>query len=331
MGFDYYAILDIPRSASAIEIRLAYRKWAVRCHPKNDFHDPPEIPLPSISISHYWELLHEAFDVLSDPLRKRIYDVYGEEGLKSGVVTPTGFVKPYVFSNNCMKIYKDFFATYSPYGDLIDALTNPPPLCQNDASLVRSKAPDIEQYIDLELPEIYHGAIKKMKITREEFIDDAQVRTKIVEETLTVPIPAGTPSGTKIRFEGAGNCSPKTFPSDIVFEVRERTHERYRREGADLQVEVPISLKDAIVGFPLELIGVDGRRLAIQIVDVVRPGYVKSLKGEGLPVADGDEPLKRGDLHLTFSTSFPDFIPKNLRDKFRVLFDELYQETNNIQ
>lgn len=199
---------------------------------------------------------------------------------------------------------RDFFATYSPYGDLIDALTNPPPLCQNDASLVRSKAPDIEQYIDLELPEIYHGAIKKMKITREEFIDEAQVRTKIVEETLTVSIPAGTPTGTKIRFEGAGNCSPKTFPSDIVFEVRERTHERYRREGADLQVEVPISLKDAIVGFPLELIGVDGRRLAIQIVDVVRPGYVKSLKGEGLPVADGDEPLKRGDLHLTFSSKY---------------------------
>nr|XP_019528744.2 dnaJ homolog subfamily B member 13-like [Aedes albopictus] len=326
MGFDYYAILDIPRSASDTEIRLAYRKWAVRCHPKNDFHDVPEIPLPSMSLPHYWELLNEAFDVLSNPLRKRIYDVYGEEGLKKGVVTPTGFVQPYVFSNDCMKIYKDFFATYSPYGDLIDAVTNPPPLCQNDASLVRTKAPDIEQFVDLELSEIYHGAIKKMKITREEFIDEAQVRTKIVEETLTVPIPAGIPSGARIRFEGAGNCSPQSFPSDIVFVVRERPHERYRREGADLHVEVPITLKDAMVGFPLELIGVDGTWLLVQIVDVVHPGYEKVLKGEGLPIPGADGPVKRGDMHITFTTSFPDFIPKDLRDKFRVLFDELYQE-----
>lgn len=78
-----------------------------------------------MSLPHYWELLNEAFDVLceyswkswvtnrfcislltANPLRKRIYDVYGEEGLKKGVVTPTGFVQPYVFSNDCMKIYK---------------------------------------------------------------------------------------------------------------------------------------------------------------------------------------------------------------------------------
>lgn len=254
---------------------------------------------------------------------------------------------------------RDFFATYSPYGDLIDAVTNPPPLCQNDVSLVRTKAPDIEQFVDLELSEIYHGAIKKMKITREEFIDEAQVRTKIVEERLTVPIPAGIPSGARIRFEGAGNCSPQSFPSDIVFVVRERPHERYRREGADLHVEVPITLKDALVGFPLELIGVDGTWLLVQIVDVVHPGYEKVLKGEGLPIPGADGPVKRGDMHITFTSkqrvqtlniqkhdicvyrhfkfefcnttslflaSFPDFIPKDLRDKFRVLFDELYQE-----
>lgn len=43
---------------------------------------------------------------VANPLRKQIYDIYGEEGLKTGVVTPTGFIQPYVFSNNSMKIYK---------------------------------------------------------------------------------------------------------------------------------------------------------------------------------------------------------------------------------
>ncbi|XP_062534962.1 dnaJ homolog subfamily B member 13-like [Armigeres subalbatus] len=331
MGFDYYAVLDIPRSASEIEIRLAYRKWAVRCHPKNDFHDTPEIPFRSMSLPHYWELLNEAFDVLSNPLRKRIYDLYGEEGLKTGVVTPTGFVQPYKFSNDCMKIYKEFFATYSPYGDLIDAVTNPPPLCQNDTSLVRTKAPDIEQYVDLELEEIYHGAIKKMKITREEFVDEVQVQTKMIEETITVPITAGIATGARIRFEGAGNCSPKTFPSDIVFVVREREHERFRREGPDLHMEVRISLKDALIGFPLEFVGVDGRQLVIQIVDVVHPGYLKIIKGEGLPIPDSENQTKRGDLHITFSISFPSFISKNLREKFRLLFDEVHEATSNIE
>ncbi|XP_065090554.1 dnaJ homolog subfamily B member 13-like [Ochlerotatus camptorhynchus] len=304
MGFDYYAILNIPRKASDVEIRLAYRKWAVRCHPKNDFHDPPEIPFPSMPLEHYWELLNEAFDVLSNPLRKQIYDVYGEEGLKLGVVTPTGFVEPYVFTNDCMKIYKEFFATYSPYGNLIDSVTSPPPLCQDDSRIVRVKGPDIEHFVDLELEEIFQGAVKKMRITREEFIGEARVQTTVVEDTLTVHTLPGVSTGTKIRFEEAGDCSPKIIPSDIVFVVREKAHPKFQRNGADLHTLVPISLQEAMVGFPLEIDGVDGRQLVLQIVDVVHPEYVKVLKGEGLPFPNAEEDNKRGDLYVTFKSKY---------------------------
>ncbi|XP_053686649.1 dnaJ homolog subfamily B member 13-like [Sabethes cyaneus] len=300
MGFDYYAILDIPKSASDVEIRLAYRKWAVRCHPQNDFHETPEIPFPSMSIAHYWELLHEAFEVLSNPLRKRIYDIYGEEGLKAGVVTPTGYVEPYKFSNNCMKIYKDFFATYSPYADLIDAVTNPPPLCQDDRTKVKIKGPDIEHAINLDLEEIFYGTIKKMQIVRDEFADDSELETILVEETLTVHISRGIPTGTKIRFEEAGDRNPKIIPSDIVFVVKENPHPVFWRKGADLYTVVQITVEQALVGFPLEITGIDGRQLVIQIVDVVEPNFVKVLQGEGLPIPGGEQSNSRGDLFVSF-------------------------------
>ncbi|XP_058838919.1 dnaJ homolog subfamily B member 13-like isoform X2 [Topomyia yanbarensis] len=325
MGFDYYAILGIPREASDVEILLAYRKLAVRCHPKNDFHYPPDIPFPSMSLEHYWELLNEAFDVLSNSLRKRIYDIYGEEGLKSGVVTPRGFVEPYVFSNDCMKIYKEFFATYSPYGDLIDAATKPPPLCLDDRTIVKVKGPDIEKFVDLDLEEIYHGTIKKMEILREEFVDEAQVETVLVSETLQVPVQPGAPSGTKIRFEEAGDRNPKTIPSDIVFVLREKEHPLFRRDKSDLLMLMPITLQQALVGFRLEVAGIDGRQLVTQVVDVVTPEYVKVFQGEGMPMPDSSEdPKARGNLYVTFKIDYPSFIPKKIREKLKDVFDELY-------
>ncbi|XP_055625039.1 dnaJ homolog subfamily B member 13-like isoform X2 [Toxorhynchites rutilus septentrionalis] len=277
-----------------------------------------------MSTEHYWELLNEAFDVLSDPLRKHIYDVHGEEGLKSGVVTPTGFVQPYVFSYDCMKIYKDFFATYSPYGDLIDTVTNPPLISLDGSRTVRTKPPDIEHYIDLDLEEIYHGTTKKVKILREEFLDETQVETKQVEETLDVHIPQSIPCGTKIRCKEAGDRNAKIIPPDIVFIVREKPHPRFHRKQMDLHMNVTISLEQAIVGFRLEIAGIDGRQIVTEIVDVVHPTYVKTIKGEGLILANGGRGcVPRGDLHVSFTILFPEYIPKKLRDEFRTLFHEL--------
>ncbi|XP_058458434.1 dnaJ homolog subfamily B member 13-like [Malaya genurostris] len=325
MGFDYYAILDIPRDASDVDIRLAYRKLAVRCHPGNDFHYPPALPFPTMSREQYWELLNEAFDVLSNSLRKRIYDIYGEEGLKSGVVTPHGFQEAYVFSNDCMKIYKDFFATYSPYGDLIDAVTKPPPLCLDDRTTVKVKGPDMEEFVDLELEEIFHGTTKKMQILREEFVDETQVETVLVEETVRVPIQPGVTSGTKIRFEEAGDRNPKIIPSDIVFVVREKDHPLFSRDKADLHMIMPITLKQSLVGFPLKIVGIDGRQLMTEVVDVVHPEYTKIFKGEGLPKVDSTKvPKPRGDLCVSFKIDYPDFIPKRIREQLKEIFDDLY-------
>lgn len=143
-----------------------------------------------------------------------------------------------------------------------------------------------------------------MRITREEFIDEAQVQTSVIEDTLTVHTPPGVPTWTKIRFEEAGDRSPKIIPSDIVFVVREKVHPKFQRDGADLHTTVPISLQEAMVGFPLEIDGVDGRRLVLQIVDVVHPEYVKILEGEGLPLPNAGDEKKRGDLYVTFKSKY---------------------------
>lgn len=99
MGIDYYAILDVNRDASSIEIKLAYRKWAAVSHPDNSQRSvrlpdeglPENRPCQAMTRAQYWEILNEALEVLADPYYRHIFDVYGEEGLKAGIPTKDGY------------------------------------------------------------------------------------------------------------------------------------------------------------------------------------------------------------------------------------------------
>ncbi|KAJ8951171.1 hypothetical protein NQ314_007711 [Rhamnusium bicolor] len=85
----------------------------------------PEI-LKSDNAKQVFALIGEAYDVLSDPLRRAVFDQYGEEGLKRGVPTSNDYIPAYHYHGDPMVTYKEFFGTASPYADLLDVLQNPP-------------------------------------------------------------------------------------------------------------------------------------------------------------------------------------------------------------
>lgn len=172
----------------------------------------------------------------------------------------------------CIKTvtYRDVFGTFSPYADLIDAVTHPPPLyCVAEGKGVRIKCKDVEKVLYLDLKEIFYGAIRKMKILRHEFIDDQKMVTKIREKILVIPIPPGIPTGTKITFPEEGDQGPTKIPADIVFIVAERPHDIFMRQGADLYADYKINLKEALCGFVITITTLDDRTLKIPITDVV--------------------------------------------------------------
>lgn len=123
------------------------------------------------------------------------------------------------------------------------------------------------------------------------------------DELLTIKVKPGWKKGTEITFEGMGNERPGTYPADIVFVVVEKRHSLFRREGDDLELAVDIPLVKALAGCTLSIPLLGGESIPLTIGDIIHPGYVKIIDGQGMP--NSKEPRKRGNLKITFRVFFP--------------------------
>ncbi|XP_029043571.2 dnaJ homolog subfamily B member 13-like [Osmia bicornis bicornis] len=115
-GIDYYGVLSLKKNSDDLEIKAAFRRLAIRYNP---------IRAKDESLWTIFSLVAEAYDVLSNPFKRAIYDQFGEEGLKNGVPGDEGFIQPYIYHGEPMRTYREFFGTESPYADLFHVLTQP--------------------------------------------------------------------------------------------------------------------------------------------------------------------------------------------------------------
>lgn len=158
----------------------------------------------------------------------------------------------------------------SPYADLVDAVTFPPPLYNIDgATGVMTKDPPIVLSLILDLRDVFFGGEKKKKIYRHEFTDHTCMQTELREHILSIPIRPGIRTGCEIIFSGEGDRSPVKRPADIVFVVEDRKDETFLRDGSDLHWDYHITLEESLCGFVIELNTVDDRRIRIPVADVV--------------------------------------------------------------
>lgn len=279
MGIDYYAILDVPRTATIHDIKLAYRKLALRFHPhRSNYPQHPnprpegvfDVPLPALPEITTWEFLNEAYDALSDPLRREVFDKYGEEGLKQGCTAPEGYVQPYCYHFQPLRTYYEFFCTYSPFADLIDAATNPPRLYHvKEGTGVEHKDPPTEHLLDLDLEEVFHGGMKLVKFFRNQFTDETKTAMENKEVTLSVQIPPGIPEGTRLTYAEHGDQSLTRIAGDVIFVVSSKPHKVYVRDKCDLHMDREISLKEALTGFKLKIATLDDRNVDVFVSEVV--------------------------------------------------------------
>lgn len=279
MGVDYYSILNVQRDASLWDIKLSYRALALRLHPHRKLyqqHPNPrpegvfDLPLPTLPENIYWELLNEAYDVLSDDLRREIFDLYGEEGLKRGVAAPTGFIPPYSYHKDHMRTYFEFFGSFSPYADLIDAATNPPPLYTvKEGRGIVHKDPSIVKIISVTLEELYKGCFKNYKYCRKVFTDEFKNKLESKENSLLIPIAPGCLEGSRVTFHEAGDESMTRTPADIIFITSDIPHARFRRDLWNLHMDYDVTLKQALTGFKISITTLDDRKLEVFVTDVV--------------------------------------------------------------
>ncbi|EAY73218.1 hypothetical protein OsI_01090 [Oryza sativa Indica Group] len=346
MGVDYYKVLGVDRGAGDDDLKKAYHKLAMRWHPdKNPTNNKKEAEAKFKQIS-------EAYEVLSDPQKRTIYDQVGEEGLKgqpppgAGGPGASPFYPGGAHSNSfhfnprsADDIFAEFFGFRGPFSSMggmpsvSGGMRGDPRFpgfgneyfssrfggegstSMHQPSHQLAKPPPIENRLPVSLADLYKGVTKKMKISRE--IIDFNGRVSQQEEILQIEVKPGWKRGTKITFEEKGNQAPNMKPADIVFIIEEKPHDIFIREGNDLVITEKISLVEALTGYTARIITLDARSLSVPINSVIHPDYVEVVPGEGMPNPKG--PNKKGDLKIKFNIRFPSRLTSDQKAGFKRL------------
>lgn len=287
MGVDYYNMLKVERTASSEELKKAYKRLAMRWHPDKN----PGIKKNEAEAK--FKQISEAYDVLSDPKKRQIYDLYGEEGLISAQFDGMKPDSSFRFDQrDAEDIYAEIFGRSDSGGG-----------GGHHRTLRKSaaEAEAVENKLVCSLEELYSGSRRKMKISR--IVADEFGNPMTVDEILKVDITPGWKKGTKITFPGKGNQGPGVTAADLIFVVDEKPHPIFRRDGNDLVFHKRITLLEALTGKTLNLTTLDGRNLTIPVTHVVRPGHELVIRNEGMPISK--EPGKKGNLRIKFDVKFP--------------------------
>lgn len=332
MGKDYYAILGLQKGASQEQIKKAYRKAALKWHPdKNqDRKEEAESKFKDIA---------EAYDVLSDPAKKSIYDEHGEEGLKGGAGQPDpdgkggGFATAggpgfsYQFTGDPNDIFARFFkdsfqrstswgeSPFEDMGGLFGGGLAGFPMGAGGLGIGAAASSARPAVFDLacSLEELYSGTTRKLKVKR-----TSTTLRREAEAVLEVEVKPGWKAGTKVTFGGEGDEIGSTGRAqDLVFVIREKKHATFTREGSNLLHHSRIPLVDALTGFKIDIPTLDNRILRVNVRNVVTPDYAKVVKGEGMP--SSKDPGSKGDLVITFDIYFPRALDVNVKEQLKQL------------
>uniref|UniRef100_A0A667ZU34 Zgc:122979 n=2 Tax=Myripristis murdjan TaxID=586833 RepID=A0A667ZU34_9TELE len=324
-GKDFYKVLGVSPDSNEDEIKKAYRKMALKFHPDKNSDADAEDRFKEIA---------EAYEILTDPKKRSIYDQYGEEGLKNG----TGMSMANQGSSPRNSFHGDAHATFSSFfhgsdhfdiffGSDIDGdddLFNPfshftfshvGGFPAHDGGLRRGRrrlqgVPVVHDLL-VTLEEVFHGCTKHIKITRSRLNPDGR-SLRSEDKVLNVVVKKGWKAGTKITFPREGDETPNNTPADVTFILRDQKHSQYKRDGSNIVYTAKITLKEALCGCTVNVPTLDNRMMPLPCSDVIKPGAVRRLRGEGLPLPKG--PSQRGDLVVEFQVLFPDRIPPQSRE-----------------
>ncbi|KAH0567061.1 hypothetical protein KQX54_006414 [Cotesia glomerata] len=321
---DYYGVLELNRDCNDFDIKIAFRRLAIR------HQNPGRKSNRNENIKEVLALVAEAYEVLSDPLKRAIYDQYGETGLKRGISGPNGHIPPYVFHGEPQRTLRDFFGTLNPYGDLVNILNDPQTMeiIYKKWTADKPKDDPIKKSLALTLKEIFFGTLKEIKIHKRVIANREEMNTVSEEKILPISIKPGLPTGTEIVFSEEGDQSLDRIPADIIFVTEDSPHEIFRREGDNLLMTALVSLKDALVGTVITVNTLDDRIIRVPITSIVTPDYRKCIPNEGLPRIKDEK--ERGDLVINFKVEFPVYLPITSKYYIEKALDKTTQENLNI-
>jgi curved DNA-binding protein len=300
---DYYQILGVGKSASADDIKKAYRKLARKYHP--DISKEPDAAKRMAEVN-------EANTVLSDPEKRAAYDAVGAQawaqGARSGddVRPPPGWnagggfgqgfgngnFSAHFGGGNAGE-FSEFFEQMFGHGGGRGAGRH----ARRPAGPVKGE--DQHASIELDLTDAYQGAQRALRLNGVKL--DARGQPVSDERTLQVSIPAGVKAGQLIRLAGQGQPGRGGGPAgDLFLEVSFRPDPRYRLDGRDVTQRLRVTPWEAALGASVEVSTPGGATVAVTVPAGSGPGRKLRLRGRGIPHA-----ATPGDLYLELDVALP--------------------------
>jgi len=290
MADDLYAILGVTRSADADAIKKAYRKLASQLHPDKNPGKP--------KIEERFKQVNHAYDVLGDAKKRKLYDEFGEEGLREG------------FDPERVRAYRDWSARQGArgggmpggrgqsvdfeevlggaggqggfgdlFGDLLGRSRRRGPM----------KGPDLESEITIDFASALRGTTLQLHPYGQ------------AAGPVAVRIPAGADEGSRVRIAGQGGTTATGGPrGDLVLTIHVTPHPHFRRDGDDLHLNLPVTVAEAFHGARVKVPTVDGA-VTLKVPGGSQSGSVVRLKGKGV-ARKGRQP---GDLYVHFMVQIP--------------------------
>ena len=247
---DYYEVLGVPRSASADEVKRAYRRLAKQYHPDRNPGDS--------SAERKFKQVQAAYEVLKDPQKREQYDRFGPAAVGNWQTDPSG-QRVYTWSSGGPQIsiddLGDLFSAFSGFGDAGDMADNPfadvfrRPGRGRRRRPVARRGQDVERRVNLSFEQAALGTTIEVDV----------VPSDGPRHTLNVKIPPGVEDGQRIRVKGRGNPGANGGPpGDLYLAVKVRPHPVMRREGKDLYLDVPLTITQASLGAKVDIATLDG-------------------------------------------------------------------------
>jgi len=173
---------------------------------------------------------------------------------------------------------------------------------------------EITKPLPISLEDLYNGATKRMKVSRR--LLNGTTEDKVLE----VQVLPGWKSGTKVRFPRAGNEQPGGESQDLVFNVEEKPHSRFSRDGNNLICNLQLPLVEALAGGGTKraIEHLDGKTIQVTIpTGVVKPGQRTIVPGQGMPVRKEGQVRTKGDLIVVWDVIFPDRLTQSQKEGVR--------------
>jgi DnaJ-class molecular chaperone len=321
---DFYTILGVSKQSTEKELKSAYRKLSAKYHPDKNQGDK--------SAQDMFIRINKAYETLSDPEKKKIYDIYGEEGLAKGNQL-SEFNKPrgqnafveveveleelYNGASKNLSIQKNVVCSHCHGTGGKLGQTSQCPKCKGRGQVVEDM--DSGMGFTFKMQNTCNRCGGKGIIFKETCPHCKGRKVVREEKTLKIEVERGMKSDEKITFPRESEQHPDIIPGDLIVTLKQKPHYFFHtRKNDDLYARITLSLKEALLGYERTFKHLDGRTVRVTSNKPTQPFQVTVLENEGMPVHNFAS--SKGVLYLEHIVR----LPSQLTEEEKKLVEELF-------